>query len=253
MFRDELDLLACRLDQLDGKVAGHILVESTLTHTGLPKPLHYAASGLAYPQVTHVVVEDMPDHPDPWAREHHQRAATWRGLDAAGASREDVILLCDLDEIPSDAALEAAAGLNMDRPAVAFAQRPFAFAVDYEFATYQQLTSVAVLAGHARDFGLELYQIRDARDYYPAVQDGGWHFSWLGGPEAITRKTAASCHPDQVPSILECNARGMLYEKGFGCWGETLYPVEVDDSWPRYVSERRCPPGWFRPRPVPDS
>jgi hypothetical protein len=248
MFREELDLLACRLDQLDGKVRGHVLVESTVTHTGLPKLLHYARSGLNYSHVTHVVVDDMPDHPDPWVREHHQRSATWRGLEAAGADDSDVLLLCDVDEIPSDLALEAAASLSPDRPVMAFAQRPFAFAVDYEFTSYQQCTFVAVLAGQARRSGVQLHQIRDGRDSYPVIRDGGWHFSWLGGPQAIARKTEASCHPDQVPDILDCNARGLLYEQGFGCWGETLYPVEVDETWPRYIRERRCPETWFRPR-----
>lgn len=249
-FRDELDLLDCRLDQLDGKVAGHILVESPVTHTGLPKPLHYAGSGRRCPQVTHVIADGMPGHLDPWAREHHQRNAAWRGLGAAGAEDGDVLLLCDVDEIPSDRALEAAAGLTPEQPALVFLQRPFAFAVDYEFTSYQQRTSVAVLAGSARGSGLDLHQIRDNRDTYPGIRHGGWHFSWLGGPEAIARKAAASCHPDQVPGILECNERGLLYEQGFGCWGETLYPVEVDETWPAYIRERRCPPGWFRPRPI---
>ena len=41
-FLDELELLELRLKELAAVVDRHILVESTLTFQGTPKPLYYA-------------------------------------------------------------------------------------------------------------------------------------------------------------------------------------------------------------------
>ena len=42
MFRDELDMLECRLRELEDVVYRHVLVEAPVTHRGDPKPLYYA-------------------------------------------------------------------------------------------------------------------------------------------------------------------------------------------------------------------
>jgi hypothetical protein len=30
--------------------------------------------------------------------------------------------------------------------------------------------------------------------------------------------------------------------------GRVMQPVDVNDEWPAYIVERRCPSEWFRPR-----
>jgi len=42
LFNDELAMLECRLEELDGKVDRHVLVEAKLDHQGNPKPLYFA-------------------------------------------------------------------------------------------------------------------------------------------------------------------------------------------------------------------
>ena len=86
------------------------------------------------------------------------------------------------------------------------------------------------------------------RSQLPVLPDAGFHFSWLGGPEAIERKCSRSCHLEIRDKVLAGNRQGFWYEQGFSLRDERLMPVDVDDTWPRYIRERRCPPEWFRPR-----
>ena len=104
MLRDELEMLECRLRELDGKVHKTVLVESRTTHRGDPKPLHYMDNRERFApwadRIIHITA-DLPMHPDPWVREHSQRDAALRGL--ADADPGDMVLIADVDEIPSAA------------------------------------------------------------------------------------------------------------------------------------------------------
>lgn len=75
IFFNELDLLEIRLHELDEVVDAFILVESKVTFTGRSKELFFQGNRDRYARflskIRHVVVEDMPSGPDPWAREIH--------------------------------------------------------------------------------------------------------------------------------------------------------------------------------------
>jgi hypothetical protein len=99
-----------------------------------------------------------------------------------------------------------------------------------------------------------LGEVRDRRGDYPVLRDGGWHFSWLGGIEKQQQKLLTStCHTE----LLGTEEGGLIlsgerYRSGRRGEGHLpVRPVDVDDAWPAFVRERRCPAEWFRPRPVP--
>lgn len=240
MYRGEEDLLALRMDQLAGKVHQHVLVESPVTHTGLPKQLYYA-DFRGWPDRIRYVVRALPDA-GPWERERHQRDGAWVGLE--GIEDSDVILISDLDEIPSDTALAAAATLTPTMPVLGLVQRVFAFAVDWELGP--EPTSAMVLASHA--YGKSLADLREKRGNSPHIQQGGWHFSWLGGPAEIGNKALMTCHTDMAANIITLNGDHQLYELGKGVWSSQLRAVEVDETYPPYIQSGRCPHRWLRPR-----
>lgn len=263
LLNDELDMLQCRLEELDGKVDRHILVESPLDHQGNPKPLHYAenkAFGKRFARwedkIVHVVADGLPsfeENPDPWSRERVQRQAVWAGLELAGAQPADLVLVCDVDEIPSDKALS----MKPDG-VVAMGMRLAMFAVDW---VHPYETRIAV-AGRAKDLTVApLFSLRDngVRARLPLVDGCGWHFTWLGGPDAIRRKASQFCHLELQDMVLAGNDACEWYEQGYTWHGVSavyppprrsfrLDPVEVDETWPAYIRERRCPESWFRPR-----
>lgn len=251
MFRDEMDMLQCRLESMQGWPVRHVVCESHITHRGVPKPLHYGEDVRAFEpwqdQITHVVA-DLPDG-SPWQREHAQRNAAWPVIDAL-ASDNDTVLISDLDEIPSPALL------GWRGPGVISARmRTFLFAADWEVPdAVLPPTCVAATVGWLRQSvamgGVGLAETRDARDRWPVLADGGWHFSWIGGPERQRQKLlTATCHTELLGTpegdmILD----GTRYRTSEDGGGLPVVPVDVDETWPKYIYERRCPAEWYRPR-----
>ena len=133
MFRDELDVLECRLTELQDEDVTHVLVEATLNHQGRPKPLHYQENRDRFARwndrIIHVTVDDLdPGDTGAWGRENAQREATRRGL--ADADPGDVIIHSDCDEILAPHAIRAAR--EMTGEGLKFRLRHFIFACDWE-------------------------------------------------------------------------------------------------------------------------
>jgi beta-1,4-mannosyl-glycoprotein beta-1,4-N-acetylglucosaminyltransferase len=247
MFRDEFDMLQCRLESMAGYDVAHVLVEAPFTHRGVPKPLHYEESGRTGGGIIPVVIDISAAAG--WAYEHAQRNAAWPVIDAM-ADDADMVLICDLDEIPSPALLDwAQAPGYFKQPVIAVRMRTFLFAADWEVGPLT--TCVAATARYLRLHGGDLAGVRDGRDGYLVFPDGGWHLSWLGGPERQKEKLeTASLHQPEIDARPEGDMirDGTRYRTSQDGGGLAVIPVDVDETWPRYVYERRCPANWFRPR-----
>lgn len=254
-----LDMLQCRLEELDSSpVTRHVIVESERDHQGRAKPLWYRESGDRFSawhsKITYAVASLPPEseYINPWQRENMQRMRIAEAVqDTPG---EDFVLLADVDEIPSPYALEfMAQGVN---GMFAFNMRLAMFAVDW---VHEDPTRISV-GGLRYNLGALHEQRNNAyRSGLPLVQDAGWHFTWLGGPDAIKAKADQFCHLELREMILHSNDEQLLYEQGYTWHGDDgPYPprevtvqqlaVEVDETWPAYIRERRCPESWFRPR-----
>lgn len=100
-FFNELDLLEIRLNVLNDHVDYFVLTESTVTFSGLNKPLYYQENKDRFEKfndkIIHVVVEDTPDG-NPFERDVFQKNAIIRGLQ--DCEDDNIILTSDLDEIP---------------------------------------------------------------------------------------------------------------------------------------------------------
>jgi Glycosyltransferase family 17 len=250
MLKDELDVLEFRLNELDGKVDRHIVIESPVTHRGVPKPLHFAEHAARFApwldQITYVV-GGLPYDENPWVREHAQRDAAWQAILSLGAEDADIVLITDVDEIPSDAALA------WDGPdVVSLWMRTCLYAVDWEVPASYPLppTAVAATVGFLREAGGQLGLVRDNRGSFPVIPDGGWHFSWLGGPERQRAKLESStCHTELLDHPeAELIRSGARYTQGADGGGIPVVPVDVDETWPAWIRERKCPANWYRPR-----
>ena len=239
MFRDELDMLECRLRELESWDLTHVIVEAPVTHRGDPKPLSFAVNEERYARwagrIIHVIA-DVPADADPWVVEHAQRDAALPYL--KDAANDDVVLISDVDEFPPRE-------WPQSNPAVSFSQRLCMYAVDWEYPE-RHVCTVAARAAFVRHMGLA--NVRDARHSFPVV-DGGWHLTWLGGPEGQRAKLAVTCHLEMTDLSKELLASGRCYTEGIHHTGDfKMTPVDVDETWPRWIYERNCPENWFRPR-----
>jgi len=110
-FYNEFDLLTYRLNILNPIVDYFILVEARQTHVGKDKELFFEKNKERYAEfkdkIIHIVVDlpikfsdiDMAKN-EQWINEKFQRNCIKNGLDTLKLEKDDLILICDLDEIP---------------------------------------------------------------------------------------------------------------------------------------------------------
>ena len=113
-FFNELDLLEIRLNELDSVVDKFVIVECTETHSKAKKQLFFDKNKDRFSKfsdkIIHIIVDDAPDivqnssqEPDRWIVEKFQRNCIERGL--TSCADNDIILVSDIDEIPSSLAV----------------------------------------------------------------------------------------------------------------------------------------------------
>lgn len=264
-FFNELDLLEIRLNTLDKVVDKFILAESPLTHTGNPKPLYYAENKERFSKfndrIIHIVVDDFPAMPEDmpvrekaWTRENWQRNAIVRGL-PKDIKDEDILLISDLDEIPSPEYLKKAVSnpigvTRLDLKAYCFfinlrnvsypiwnngtrvlTWHTFNDPKTYAGAGYTECCVAAVNQGPS---ATRVRFLKPTKIMKPA----GWHFSYLGGVEAIQRKMKSIAHTEfdtekrtSLDNIKNRLAKGKSLFNNY----ERLLPELLDKSFPQYV------------------
>lgn len=198
IFSNELDLLELRLNTLNDVVDRFVIVEGTKFHNGEPKPLFLEESLARFEpflnKITHIVVDDWPEpngsiYDNAWMMERWQRDAIMRGL--AECQDDDIIILGDADEIPNpDAVKNYKASQGLCR----LKQRMFYYFLNNEnkegwdwlkiapYALVKQLTPCGVRYPPAGDT--------------PLIENGGWHWSFLGTPEQIAHKIKTYSHQE---------------------------------------------------------
>ena len=269
-FFNELDLLEIRLRELDGVVDRFVLVEATLTHQGKPKPLWYAENKERFAawhhKLTHVVVDTYPESDgNAWVYEQHQRNRILDGL--TGIAADDHVMISDVDEIPQPDAVRRAAGTKGFR---IFRQRMFYYYLNCVNATQHGSTGyrwngTVMIDGSMVRAPLQDYREMSAlllntftppliRQIYYAVklrwqlvklgwrpryiQDGGWHFSYLGGVDRIIRKLEAFAHSEyNKPEFKDPERIKRAIEQGEDLFGRgfSYRFVPMDGSWPAAV------------------
>jgi hypothetical protein len=265
-FFNELDVL--RLIELWDVVDRFVLVEATRTHSGQPKPLHFAENRESFrdfaDKIVAIAVDDLPDGPDPWIRERFQRDAIARGL--AEARADDWILVSDVDEIPRPAALAEvkASPLLMAGFQMVFSYFKVNF-VNVAGEAHVVWSVAARRSAMASPQALRSNRQRLMRpDFHAAnrgkvacVPHGGWHLSYLGDEAHVRRKLAAFAHqefnrPDivQAVSIPDLLARGAdLFGRPHYRWEvvplSDYFPAEIATHADRYRS-------WIAPAPLID-
>lgn len=191
IFKDELDLLEIRLNELNHIVDRFVLVEATKTFQNNHKSLVFQNNSKRFSsfleKVIHVTIDDFPAFTGAWAQEYYQRNAIMRGL--AGCQADDVVLISDVDEIPRPDAIVA----FMNSPGVKVLEQAFYYyflncrCVSFNWVRgtrllrYQDVTSPQEIREHKGD---------------RTVSEAGWHFSYLGGVEKIIDKLESFSHTE---------------------------------------------------------
>lgn len=250
-FNNELDLLELRLNELNDVVDKHVLVESTQTFSGHAKPLHYELNKKRFKKfahkIIHILVTDMSEaipvselkyfelksfqrsHIDAWSREVHQRNAIKRGLN--GCKLSDIILIGDVDEIPRAQSVRTP---KYTKQLVGFEQDNFNYFINCRGVEKW----VGTKGGSFRLLkNMDPEEVRGIQEFL-VVKDAGWHFSFLGGYQAIIEKINSFSHQEhntevnRNPTTVKFNI-----ENGLDAFGRPFkYDfTKLDNTYPKYL------------------
>jgi hypothetical protein len=254
MANDELDILECRLYELYDAVDWFVIVEADVTHQDRPKPYHITDNIDRFAPykdkliVVHATgLPTLDDDPDPWAREMGQREHVATGLAQIGVTDDDIILHGDIDEIPRPLVARNIRTEGL----LSIGMRGHFWAIDWLYPNLW-LGTVAGKWKTIRRLGVTPFgNVRNSRNVAPNpphLADAGWHLSWLGGTDRALRKVNEFCHPEVEDRIRVGLDNDRFYRDGIHVDGSRMAPVDVDETWPRWVVDGHAPANWYRPR-----
>ncbi|WP_431857345.1 tetratricopeptide repeat protein [Azospirillum sp.] len=246
MFSNELDILELRLNVLDGAVDRFVIVESPWTHQGQPKELVFWNNRDRFAafadRIVHVVASERRIGV-PWEQESYQRTSIGDGL--AAADDCDLLIIADVDEIPRPELVRRIAGDDFLAGRLnGLSVSSYNYFINFE--SYQPFVRPVILPiGMARKLGINLGRhllLRSAHHIVPVIPEAGWHFSWIGGVDAVWRKLQNFCHLellDRMPTREE--VREKLENGDLQITAQQLegHFVPVDSSFPKEIQANR--------------
>ena len=257
---NELDLLELRLNELWHVVDVFVIVEARQTFTGNSKPLNFAENEARFakylPKIRYLTLDAFPEGMSNWGKEEYQRNWLKRGL--TDAKPDDVVILSDLDEIPRAEAVQRIVQKGIRHREVyclSLAWYQYYMNVDVKVRWERQGPRLVCAGDVGRIYALRrilaptkgflrnlIRQIKSSRVMNLwlrriLVQDAGWHFTWMGGAEAIALKGSSiptHSHLQEGPKTTSW-AKQRLAAALDNPDGYEI--VELDDSFPRFVRD----------------
>lgn len=279
LFFNELELLDIRLHTLNDHVDYFVLSEATKTFSGQPKPLYYEENKTAFKRfegkIIHNIVDDTPDDftkwtpPNPYHTDRHtsyphksngvplshlsldfqrevfQRDSVINGLIDV-AQKDDLIIISDLDEIPNPDAICQVINEFQSGQIYNFCQKWYMYyfnvfcPVEW-FGT--RVCSFEYLMGKSVD--LLRHPLEDrSKQPGPVVENGGWHFSFLGGQQRVKEKLMAYSYQGRrtmpLLKLLDWIYPGRINNKikknlDIFNTGRKFVTVKIDHTFPAYL------------------
>ena len=231
-FFNEVDLLEIRLHELYSQVDQFFIVEGTKTFSNKQKPLFFEENKKRFEEfidkITYIVLDDYPDFTNAWDYEFLQRNETACVLDFS--MPQDFIFLSDVDEIPNKYSMSRA--ISSNNPKV-FRQSPHAYYLNCVVQSVPYWLGTRMI--RAKDFCLSPQALRSTKRL-ENIHDGGWHFGYLGGVDAIIRKIESFAHQElNVDSFKDPERIKSSIISGSGIFGERFNVGKIDRSYPEYI------------------
>jgi beta-1,4-mannosyl-glycoprotein beta-1,4-N-acetylglucosaminyltransferase len=248
LFGWELDLLECRLVELNNVVDLFVIVESSETFQGEKKELYYNNNKKRFNHWNNKILYVNAELPTggAWEREYAARNAL--NYLFPTFPNNSVILHSDVDEIPSEEGLIKAISLIQSTNSIhGWLPTMYSMAIDWLYPSKILCTMGAPLSAFESMTMMDLRNYRMKLTNDKVIEDG-WHFSWLGGKDLIQQKAQAFSHTEDSVQNYVKSMGERLYTEGYHVLGEKLIPVSVDESYPKYIKMGEYPKIWNRPQ-----
>ena len=236
MFFNEIDVLEIRLAETYDAITKFIIVEGARKINGEPNEKMYFTNNKEryakyMDKIIHVVVDEFPENPkkDPWEFERHLRdsiASQWSEL-----NDRDIVMVSDCDEIPR------ASVISNYKLKDGFSSLVQNIYYDYLNNYSGRWEWVKILPYYlARNMTPCQIRYTEAQN---KIQNGGWHFTFLGGAEKIREKITSYAHQEyNTPEYLDGIEDALETGKDiFKREGVTKTAIPIDNSFPKFVQD----------------
>ena len=263
-FFNELDILELRLNILHEHVDYFVVVESSVTHSGQPKPFFLEENMDRFSKFSdklinykiHDTPEDfinLPPASDPplsevygyiitqtnrfnrrtqpdYGRDFFQKESVRRAL--VECRDNDLILFSDADEIPNPEVFKNIKDLSLDNNLYHFHQNMYCYYLNLLKQTDWRGTRLGLYKNIKK---ISLNELRGDNTLSLPIFDGGWHFSFMGGEEMVKKKiTSYSARDLATPHVLDNIASNMNTNVDPFFRGG-LTKTEIDSTFPDYL------------------
>ena len=267
-FFNELDILEMRLNILYPYVDYFIISEASVTHNGQPKQFFFEENKERYSKfidkIIHLKITDTPDQfvdlpiksnpetfddkclNDIWSyvlvtpnfnrynqphygRDFFQKECIRRGMEHC--QDDDIIISSDCDEIPNPKIFENIGDLKDDK---------FYTCNQNTYYYYLNILKEKNWKGsrigrykNLKNYSYNLLRTQINDD----IVDGGWHFSFMGGPDKVKTKiqsySAQEFNNDYYLNSISSNINNNVdpFFRGM------LDVVNIDETYPKYLLE----------------
>ncbi|OWM74922.1 uncharacterized protein LOC116215463 [Punica granatum] len=176
LFNNEVDILTLRWNELYPYVSQFVLLESNSTFTGIPKRLLFAANRDKFkfvePRLTYGTIGGrFKKGENPFVEEAYQRVALDQLLKIAGIEDDDLLIMSDVDEIPSAHTINLLRWCDDIPPILHLQLRNYLYSFEFYKDSKSWRASV-----HRYQTGNTLYAHYRQTDVLLA--DSGWHCSF---------------------------------------------------------------------------
>lgn len=267
-FFNELDILKIRLHVMSPVVDKFVISEATETFSGMKKPLYYEENKELFKEfgdkIIHLVVEDTPEG-GTHERDTFQKNAVGRGLN--GCTDDDIIIFSDLDEIPNPTKVrEIVQVIRQNKKGEQdkvfhLAQRLFYCYLNMEEVSGSLLAYCGEFAGVERKkwLGSKICSYKVAKTMplgelrWPKckengvrVEDGGWHFGYMGGSgekdvkKRVAEKVRSAAHQEYNKKSVLSEVEDKIRD-GEDIFGRdaVFVQVPIDETFPVYLREHK--------------
>lgn len=258
LFHNELDLLEIRLNVLDDVVDKFVLVEATETFSGLPKPLFYQDNKERFAKFNHKIIHHVVDGYTPeewaeakaspntggldhWCREFVQRENLKKPLE--GCNDDDIIFISDVDEVWHPGILMGSGFVRDFRDSTIMDGYKPAVHLSYNVYSYwlNNKSSESFVGGFFAKYGdvnnSSLNVIRRTPPS-PFPIHAGWHFTSIGGAEALKKKIESYGHQEFNTAQVKDNISRALETNTDYIGRNFTYTID-ESQWPQYLKDNK--------------
>lgn len=270
-FFNEYDLLEMRLEMLDPHVDKFVLIECVTTFSRNSKTLYFEENKQRFEKYLHKIHHHITYNPPMsyedlqnrilndsdelekqiciqaltstnvpkgelhWLNEFYQKESIRRAIENAGAEDSDLIFVTDVDEFWNP---------NLDYKShiddhSIYKLRQLVYS-GYINVRSSENWAGTLLTKYKNIKGACLNHLRTpSKTPYVYVDNGGWHFTFMGGPDQVKLKLESYGHQEYNNDGIKSNVENLLKE-GRDVLGRNEFRFWLDESeLPQYIIENK--------------